>query len=104
MKNINIKYSIDTKIDGPIITQSIVDELLEQRFTTIINTRDEETKKALVELGWTPPKGKKLLEEFLSLNFNAVYFVNELISIINEHGPVLINVTGLQNTSVDKRD
>jgi len=50
------EYRVDTAIDGPIIHQTI--DLAGSIIRRVMNTAEDQTKQALIALGWTPPKGK----------------------------------------------
>lgn len=60
MKNYNLSVTTDIQ-DGKIIqelTNQVGPDLTESMMRTIIDTKEEHVKEALIKLGWTPPKDK----------------------------------------------
>lgn len=57
-----MEFKLDTSVceDGKIIQELFKkeDSIEERLHTWIINTKEESIKKALIKLGWKPPKNK----------------------------------------------
>lgn len=59
------KLIIKTKFNRDVISSSIennMDEITNVMFEKIIRLQDEGIRKALIELGWTPPEEEKTLK------------------------------------------
>jgi len=55
-------YEIKTSVKDEVIFSEVVSHLgsIRENITMLVmNTQEEEIKKQLIKLGWTPPKGKK---------------------------------------------
>lgn len=50
------EYSVDTVVNAPLIEQTI--DLAGAVTRRVLNTSDHQIRKALIELGWTPPTEK----------------------------------------------
>ena len=64
MENFNIiKYAVETTVFRDIIEHKLISQDLQGNATVIsrkvINVEEENTKKALMALGWTPPNTTK---------------------------------------------
>ena len=52
------RFQIDTRIDEDVIIQDMSelrDGIVERMSRLIINTREQQVRDALIQLGWTPP-------------------------------------------------
>ena len=56
-----VKFSIETSVIDSKVYQSLhqkIDDICCEVTTWVTDTREAEIKKALIKLGWTPPKGE----------------------------------------------
>lgn len=57
-----MKYTVTTDYDEDLIRQAVwqeYDGVRTQIFMSIMNTREEQIRAALIRMGWTPPTEKK---------------------------------------------
>lgn len=55
-----IGYRIDTKImpDGKIVQElsEVMDDMKQTLLRSVMDTKEQQTREALIRLGWTPPQ------------------------------------------------